>query len=135
MVGQMVAQLVKNMPARQETRVRSWVGKFLWRREWQSVPVFLPGEFHGQRSLVGYSPRCHKELDMTERLTYNFPIKVKENTVLSSYRYPNYGRQDHSARCGHRRWWAPSTQTSIKSTLLDPKADPRQSQIISQITV
>ena len=37
----------------------SWVGKFLWRREWQSTPVFLPGEFHGQRSLVGYSPWGH----------------------------------------------------------------------------
>ena len=32
-------------------------------------PVFLPGEFHGQKSLVGYSPWGHKELDMTERLT------------------------------------------------------------------
>ena len=31
--------------------------------------VFLPGEFHGQRSLVGYSPWDHKELDMTEQLT------------------------------------------------------------------
>ena len=32
-----------------------WVGKILWRREWQPIPVFLPGESHGQRSLVGYS--------------------------------------------------------------------------------
>jgi len=32
-----------------------WVGKILWRREWQPTPVFLPGEFHGQRSLVGYN--------------------------------------------------------------------------------
>jgi len=32
-----------------------WVGK-IWRRKWQPTPVFLPGEFHGQRSLVGYSP-------------------------------------------------------------------------------
>ena len=31
-----------------------------WRREWQPTPVFLPGEFHGQRSLVGYSPRGHR---------------------------------------------------------------------------
>jgi len=60
-----VAQKVKNLPARQETRVPSWVGKFLWRREWQSTPVFLPGEFHGQRSLVGYSLWGQKELDTT----------------------------------------------------------------------
>ena len=33
-------------------------------------PVFLPGEFHGQRSLLGYSPWVHKELDMTEWLTH-----------------------------------------------------------------
>ena len=32
-----------------------WVGKILWRREWQPIPVFLPGKFHGQRRLVGYS--------------------------------------------------------------------------------
>ena len=45
---------------------KPWVGKIPWRRAWQSVPIFLPGETHGQRSLVGYSPRGHKELEMTE---------------------------------------------------------------------
>ena len=40
-------------------------GKTPWRREQQPTPVFWPGEFHGQRSLVGYSP-THKESDMTE---------------------------------------------------------------------
>ena len=42
---------------------RPWVGKIRWRRAWQSTPVFLPGEPHGQRSLVGYS---HKDLHTTE---------------------------------------------------------------------
>ena len=42
-----------------------------WRREWLSTPVFLPGEFHGQRSLVGYSPWGSKESDMTEQLTFS----------------------------------------------------------------
>ena len=37
-------------------RFSSWVGKISWRREWQPTPVFLSGKFHGQRSLVGYSP-------------------------------------------------------------------------------
>ena len=37
-------------------RFDPWVGKIPWRRAWQSTPVFLPGESHGQRSLVGYSP-------------------------------------------------------------------------------
>ena len=41
-----------------------WVGKIPWRREWQPTPVFLPGEFHEQRSPAGYSPWGHKELDM-----------------------------------------------------------------------
>ena len=37
-----------------------------WRRAWQPTPVFLPEESHGQRSLVGYSPQGHEELDMIE---------------------------------------------------------------------
>ena len=45
------------------------LGRFAWRREWQPTPLFLPGEFHGQRSLAGCSPRGQKQLDMTERLT------------------------------------------------------------------
>ena len=44
-----------------------WVGKISWRREWQPTPVFLPGESHGQRSLVGYSPWGSKEPDTIER--------------------------------------------------------------------
>ena len=44
-----------------------WVGKMPWRRKWQPTPVLVPGEPHGQRSLVGYSPRGH-ESDTTERL-------------------------------------------------------------------
>ena len=44
----------------------------LWRREWLPNLVFLIGEFHELRSLVGYSPWGHKELDMTEQLTHPF---------------------------------------------------------------
>ena len=36
--------------------VQSWVGKIPWRRAWQPSPVFLPGESHGQRNLMGDSP-------------------------------------------------------------------------------
>ena len=43
-----------------------WVGKISWRRKWQPTPVLLPKKFHGQRSLVGYSPWCHQESDMTK---------------------------------------------------------------------
>ena len=45
-----------------------WVGKTPWRRKWQLTPVFLLGESHGQRILVGYSPLGRKESDTTERL-------------------------------------------------------------------
>ena len=43
-----------------------WVRKIPWRRAWQPTPVFLPGDFHGQRSLGGYSPQDLKELNTTE---------------------------------------------------------------------
>ena len=43
-----------------------WVGKIPWRRAWQPTPVFLPGESHGQRCWLAYSPWCDKESDMTE---------------------------------------------------------------------
>ena len=52
------------------------VGKIPWRKEWLSTSVFFPGEFHGQRSLAGYSPWSRKELDTLERLSLNI---VKEN--------------------------------------------------------
>ena len=49
-------------------------GKMPWRREWLPTPVFLPGEFHGQKSLAGYSPWGHKQLDMTEGLTLSLSL-------------------------------------------------------------
>ena len=48
-------------------RFDAWVGKIPWRRKWQPMPVFLPGESHGQRSLVGYSPWGYKVSDTTEQ--------------------------------------------------------------------
>ena len=43
-----------------------WIGRIPWRKKWQRTPVFLPGESHGQRSLVGYSLWGCKESDRTE---------------------------------------------------------------------
>ena len=62
----LVAQMVKNPPAMQETQVRSLGWKIPWRRKWQPTPVFLPGELHGQRSFTGYSPWGGRESDMTD---------------------------------------------------------------------
>ena len=44
----------------------AWVRKITWERRWQSIPKFLPGESHGQRSLAVYSPWVYKESHMTE---------------------------------------------------------------------
>ena len=70
--------LVKNLPAMQEIQVQSLSLEDPLRRKWQLTPVFLPGKFHGQRSLAGYSPRGHKESDTSERLNNN------NNCILGS---------------------------------------------------
>ena len=65
----LVAQMERNLPAMQETRVRWFdpcVKRIPWRRELQPTPGFLPGEFHGQRRLAGYTSWGRKESDMTE---------------------------------------------------------------------
>ena len=43
-------------------RLHPWVRKIIWRKKWQLTPVLLPGKFHEQRSLVGYSPWDHTDL-------------------------------------------------------------------------
>ena len=51
-----MAHTIKNLPAVRRPGFDRWVGKIPWRGEWLPILVFLPGESHGQRSLVGYSP-------------------------------------------------------------------------------
>ena len=51
----LVAQMVKNLPAVQETRFQSLGREVPWRGEWQLTPVFLPGKPHGPKSMLGYS--------------------------------------------------------------------------------
>ena len=62
----LVGQTVKNLLQYRRPRFHPWVGKILWRREWQPTPIFLLGESYGQRSLVGYSPWDHKQLDTAD---------------------------------------------------------------------
>ena len=59
----LVAQMLKNHLQCRRPRFDPWVGKIPWRRKWLPTPVFLPGEFHGQRGLGGYRPWGHKESD------------------------------------------------------------------------
>ena len=64
-----MVQMVKNLPARQGTQVQSLGWEDYLETGMQSNPVFLSGEFHGQRSPVGYRPWGRQELYMNERLT------------------------------------------------------------------
>ena len=58
-LGSQVVLVVKNLlTGAGRHAFRPWVGKVPWTRKWQPTPVFLPGESHGQRSLVGYGPRA-----------------------------------------------------------------------------
>ena len=70
-----------------------WVGKITWRREWLPTPVSLPGEFHGQRSLAGYSSWAHKESviiaitssdnDNQQLIAHYMPGNIKHTSLYS----------------------------------------------------
>ena len=66
MYSSLVAQRVKRLPAVQETQVQSLHREDPLEKEMTTTPVLLPGKFHGQRSLVGYSPWGLEESDRTE---------------------------------------------------------------------
>ena len=70
-------------------RFNHWVGKIPWRRRLQPTPVFLPGEFHSQRSLAGYSLWGCKESDTTELLThtYIFIWNVQDRQIHRNRKY------------------------------------------------
>ena len=64
----------------------SGIGKNLWNRTWQSMSVFFPGKFHGQRSLVALSQWDCKESNMTELLRPQAWIKAKANVFMPSWK-------------------------------------------------
>ena len=68
-----VAQMIKNLPVMQEAWVWSLGQEGPLEKGMQPTPVFLPEEFHGQRSLVGYSPWGRKEPDTTKTLPLSLP--------------------------------------------------------------
>ena len=74
-----------------------WVGKILRRRKWQPTPVFLPGEFHGQRSLVDYSPKGRKESDTTEQLSACVHVRTHTHTGHENCIFANI--VSHSEGC------------------------------------
>ena len=74
-----------------------WVRKIPWRGAWQPTPVFLPGESHGQRSLVGYSPWGRKELDMTGAIITHLAAAASPgNMVKGKFMGPTPNTLNHN---------------------------------------
>ena len=92
----LVAQQVKNcLQCRRHRRpgFDPWVGNIPWRVAWQATPEFVPGESRGQRSLVGYTPWGHKELDTTKATehgthTHRSSLCVCGRLVPGAYQNP-----------------------------------------------
>ena len=68
-----------------------------WRQKWQPTPVFLPGEFHGWKSLVGYSPCDRKELDTTEQMHWLVIHTDMKMTILRKFILTDPGGGAHEA--------------------------------------
>ena len=96
--GFSVAQMVKNLPAMQETRVWSLGWEDPLEKGMAIHSVFLPGESHGQRSLVGYSLWSCKELNMTEWLTHTHGFKHSHTMYLIRMLHLVYIRNSCNSR-------------------------------------
>ena len=83
-------------------RFDSCVKKIPWKREWPPTPVFLPGEFHGLRSVAGYSPQGCKEWDTIERLT---PSLYHVSNTLFFVRLSSYLHSYKKGIIWFCRWW------------------------------
>ena len=111
-----------------------WVRKIPWRRAWQSIPVFLPGEFHGQRSLVGYSPWGCNELDTTDWLILSF-FQDGELACRRWVRYPWHKPESILPSCLPSSWlleYQPSVWLSTEDSAPPPSQGKRISVHISQ---
>ena len=90
----LVVQMIKNLPAMRETGVQSPGWEDPLEKVRLPTPVYLPGEFQGQRSLAGYSPWDRKESDMTEQLSFtchlHYPLKVMSVYLpISTFNFRN----------------------------------------------
>ena len=79
-----MAQTVENLPAMQEIWVQSLSQEDPWRKEWQPTPLFLPGKFHGQRSLAGSSPQGHKKSNTIDQLTLLVSLDLRGKVTETS---------------------------------------------------
>ena len=136
-----MVQWVKNPPAMQETE-ETWVPflsqKIPWMRKWQLTPVFLPEKSHGHRSLVGYSPKGHKELDMTEWLSTS--VQFSHSVVSDSLRphesqharppCPSPPPGVHPNSYASSQWCHPAISSSVVPS--PPAPNPSQHQGLFQ---
>ena len=98
--------VAKNLPANagdiKDAGLIPGSGRFPWRRPWQPSPVFLPGEFHGQRSLAGYSPRgCRVRHDWATN-THTNDLKLRKTRKHSWYK--NYIHKWMKCWCTKYLW-------------------------------
>ena len=84
----LMVQTVKNLPAMWETWVQSLGQEDSLEKEMATHSVFLPGESHGRRSLVGYSPWGRKESDKAEQLSTHHPCVELGSTLLHWVKLP-----------------------------------------------
>ena len=87
-----------------------WVRKIPWRRKWQTAPVFLPGKFHGQRRLVGYSPWGHEESDMAKKLSKHARAHMHTYTHTHTHTHTLVSTPYH---CPHSGSWQKATKSFI----------------------
>ena len=90
----------------------------IWRRKWQTTPVSFSGEFHGQRSLVGYSPWGCKELDMTERLTHTHTHTHPDQGI---HKNPFFGWKYQGIDWRKLQWFLSGLSLSLTYLFLSPK--------------
>ena len=96
-------------------RFDPWIGKILWRREWQPTPIFLPGKSHGQRSLAGYSPWGCKESDTIGQLTHTHTHLVNNCLLIDMTRFWSPSRVQMHINVQMHSHGAPEVWTSVCS--------------------
>ena len=91
--GSVVTNLPANARDTGDLSLIPGLGRSPWSRKWQSAPIFLPGEFHRPRSLLGYHWWGRRESDMTEQ--------------LSTHIHKSQVKKAHSGNT-HKAMWLPS---------------------------
>ena len=106
------------------------LGGFPWGRPWWPTPGVLPGKFHGQRSLVGYSPWGPKELDTTEQLRAQTDVKkTREGGRVTQAGVSFTSLSDTSARS--LRAWEVGKGHKAHSSVCDRSQERRKTQACS----